>query len=272
MPALPAHVLGCYWTYWNGQALTTLPQAYNTVYLFSALPAGGPPGSTGAVTWSQSREPASKFNTDLAALRAAGRCVILSIGGANAYLRLDTSNRADTFIASIGQIHQQLGGFDGIDLDIEGGQIWPDHLIHIARSLKDAFGPNFAITMPPGPWDAVAQQTCRAMCDAGVLDFVAPQYYDMTGPPGGQAARIDYAVKASSEWLPVMNGSASKLGLGYGIAPAATQTMSLTSFASAWAAVARAHPGLRGVFGWESAADASHGYSFATAMAPLVTP
>jgi hypothetical protein len=65
-----------------------------------------------------------------------------------------------------------------------------------------------------------------------------------------------------------MQGSASKLGLGYGITPAVTQTMNLAS----WAEVAGAHPGLRGVFGWESAADASHQYSFATGMAPLVTP
>lgn len=272
MPALPERVLGCYWTYWNGPALTSLPGLYNTVYLFSALPAGQPGGSTGAVTWSQSRQPASEFNTGLAALRAAGRCVILSIGGANAYLRLDTTERADAFIASIGQIHQQLGGFDGIDLDIEGGQLWPDQLSYIARSVKDAFGTDFAVTMPPGPWDAVAQQTCHAMCDAGVLDFVAPQYYDMSGPPRDQDARIRYAVAASHEWLSVMHGSASKLGLGYGITPAVTQTMSLASFASAWAQVAEAHPGLRGVFGWESAADASHGYSFATGMAPLVTP
>jgi hypothetical protein len=36
------------------------------------------------------------------------------------------------FIASIGRIHQQLGGFDGIDLDIEGGPVWPDQLSYIA--------------------------------------------------------------------------------------------------------------------------------------------
>ena len=75
----------------------------------------------------------------------------------------------------------------------------------------------------------MAQQTCHAMCDAGVLDFVAPQYYDMSGPPRDQDARIRYAVAASHEWLSVMHGSASKLGLGYGITPAVTQTMCLAS-------------------------------------------
>jgi len=271
MPGLPERVLGCYWTYWNGPALASLPPAYNTVYLFSALPAGGAPGTTGGVTWSQDREPAARFRASLAGLRAAGRCVILSAGGAHAYLRLDTTGRADAFIASITAIHRELGGFDGVDLDIEGGPVWPGQLGYVARSLKAAFGAGFAITIPPGPWDAAAQRACRALCTAGLVDFVAPQYYDMTGP-GSEAARISYLTTASEEWLGVVNGRASKLGLGYGMPPAAVQTMSLASFAAAWTRLRRAHPALRGVFCWEAAADASQGYPFAATMAPLVTP
>ena len=162
MPALPERVLGCYWTYWNGPALTSLPGLYNTVYFFSALPAGQPGGSTGAVTWSQSR-PTSDFNTGLAALRAAGRCVILSIGGANAYLRLDTTERADAFIASIGQIHQQLGGFDGIDLDIEGGQLWPDHLATLpgrSRTRSAPISPSPCPRAHGTPWRSRPATPC----------------------------------------------------------------------------------------------------------------
>ena len=81
MPALPSRVLGCHWPAWNGPVLSAIPSGYNTIWLFAAVPAGGPPGTTGAVTWSQHRESATQFNTDLADIRAAGRCVILSVGG-----------------------------------------------------------------------------------------------------------------------------------------------------------------------------------------------
>jgi hypothetical protein len=64
---LPSRVFGTYWPSWDGPALRSLPSAYNTVWLFAAVPVGGPPGTTGAVYWSQSRENTTQFNTDLAA-------------------------------------------------------------------------------------------------------------------------------------------------------------------------------------------------------------
>ena len=74
--------------------------------------------------WSQSRESTTQFNTDLATLRASGRCVLLSVGGAGSYIQLDTQDRSDAFVASVKSIYAQLGGFDGIDFDIEGGTVW----------------------------------------------------------------------------------------------------------------------------------------------------
>src|SRR5260370_13539369 len=108
LPALPSRVLGCYWPVWNGLALSAIPSGYNTIWLFAAVSEGGPPGTTGAVTWSQNRESATQFNTDLADIRAAGRCVILSGGGANSYIDLSTRTRSDAFTARIEQIHNQL--------------------------------------------------------------------------------------------------------------------------------------------------------------------
>jgi len=266
----PDRVLGCYWPYWNGPALSSLPALYNTIYLFSARPVGGAPGSTGAVIWSQERENTAKFNSDLAALRAAGRCVILSVGGEGEYIRLDTKTRADAFIASIKNIHTQLGGFDGVDFDIEGGTVWAAQLIYIAQQLKALYGTSFAITYPPGPWDPAARSICQEMYKAGVLDLVAPQYYDISGL-GNETSKISGAVDSiKDDWLPLVNGDASKVGLGYGISSAVTETMSLTSFVSVWETLAAAHPTLRGVFCWEAAADASEAYSFATTLAPVL--
>ena len=143
---LPSRVFGTYWPCWDGPALSSLPSAYNTVWLFAAVPVGGPPGTTGAVYWSQSRENATQFNADLADLRASGRCVLLSVGGAGSYIQLDTRARSDAFVASVESIYAQLGGFDGIDFDIEGGTVWPDQLVYISSALKSAYGSVFAVT------------------------------------------------------------------------------------------------------------------------------
>ena len=270
MPALPKKVLATYWTYWDGQQLTKLPGAYNTIFLFSAVPVGDPPGTTGVVMWSQNRIPDATFSVNIDAIREAGRCVILSIGGSNAYVRLDTTSRSNAFIASIEQIYSQIGGFDGIDLDIEEGPMYSAQLIYIAQQLKAKYGPSFMVTMPPGPWDSAAASVCATMYRAGAIDLVMPQFYELEGI-SGETAKISNLVNyINHTWLGVVGGDASKLALGYGISSDVSETMTIASFSSAWTQLAKAHPTLRGVFCWESAGDAATGYAFANAMSPLI--
>jgi hypothetical protein len=268
---LPSRVFGTYWPSWNGPALSSLPAAYNTVWLFAAVPVGGPPGTTGAVHWSQRRMSAARFNIDLAAIRASGRRVLLSVGGAGSYIRLDTRPRSDAFIASVESIYAQLGGFDGIDFDIEGGTVWPAELVYISRALKSAHGDVFAVTFPPAPWSSADKATCSALHAAGVLDLVAPQYYDLTGL-SAEPDRVSHAVSnMETAWLPLVGGDASKVGLGYGLANAVPDTMTLASFASVWAALAAAHPRLRGAYCWQAAADAADGWPFCGTLGPQIT-
>ena len=125
MSKLPQRVVGGYWPYWNGPKLSDIPKDYNLIYLFSARPVGGQPGSTGAVFWEQGRQTAASFKTDLAARRNAGTAVIMSICGAGEYLRLDTRARTQAFVNSIKQIYSDLGGFDGLDWNIESTEVWP---------------------------------------------------------------------------------------------------------------------------------------------------
>jgi len=120
---LPARVVGGYWTYWGAPRLADVPAQYNTVYLFSARPVGGQPGSTGAVFFEQSVQSEASFVADIAALRDSGRAVILSVGGAGEYLNTGTRAREDAFVASIVSIYDRLGGFDGLDWNIESADL-----------------------------------------------------------------------------------------------------------------------------------------------------
>lgn len=270
MPALPARSLGVYWPCWSGPVLSSIPTAYNTIYLFAATPVGGQPGSTGAVEWSQSVENVTQFKADVAAKRAAGTCVILSVGGANSYIQLDTAARSQSFTASIMTLYTQLGGFDGLDFDIEGGTVWPAQLTYIARALKGAYGPAFAITYPPAPWSSADRAVCAALHAAGVLDLCSPQYYDLTGLTS-EASKISNMVSSiETSWLPQVSGDASKLGLGYGISSAVSETMTLASLTTAWNTLVAKYPALRGAFAWESHADAAGSWAFETTMAPLL--
>jgi LysM repeat protein len=265
MSTLPAKVLGTYWPEWNAPVLSTIPSGYNTVWLFAATPTSG-----GAVAWSQNRESTAQFKTDLAAIRAAGRCAILSVGGANAYIDLSTQARADAFITSVKGIYTQLGGFDGIDFDIESGTVYPIQLVYIARTLKSIYGSSFAITYCPAPWSSSDRAAVRALYTAGVLDLVSPQYYELSGLTT-EASKVANVVNSiTNSWLPQVNGDASKIGLGYGIASAVSETMTIPSFVTAWLTLSKTYPALRGVFSWEAHADSTELWLFETAMVPIV--
>jgi hypothetical protein len=273
MPALPSKVLAAYWPSWPpAPALSAISPGYNTVFLFAATPVGGPPGSTGAVEWSQSAESASQFKVDLQAFRASGRCAILTVGGAGSYIELNTTARANAFIASVQAVYAQLGGFDGIDFDIEDGLVYPAQLVYIAQTLKaDADGGSFAVTYAPAPWSSADRAAVRAMSAAGVLDMASPQFYDLSGLTTDASKAANVVSSITSDWLPQVGGDASKLGLGYGIASVADgETMTLPGFAGAWSALSKTYPALRGVFCWNAEGDAEQGWAFETTMAPLI--
>jgi hypothetical protein len=192
------------------------------------------------------------------------------VGGAGSYIQLDTQARSDAFIASVKSIYAQLGAFDGIDFDIEGGTVWPNQLVYISRTLKSVYGSAFAVTFPPAPWSSADKATCSALYAAGVLDLVAPQYYELTGL-SAESDKISNAINSiEAAWIPLVGGDSSKVGLGYGLASVVSETMTLASFRTVWTTLAAKYSQLRGVFCWEAATDAAESWSFSTTFAPLI--
>jgi hypothetical protein len=267
---LPAHVVGGYWPYWGAPKISTIPRQVNTIYLFSARPVGGQPGSTGAVYFDQANQSQASFVADLAAVRAQGRAVILSMCGAGEFLRLDTRARTTAFVNSVKQIYSDLGGFDGLDWNIESTDIYPAEMVWASQQLKAAYGQSFAITYPPAPWRAEDRVVAQALHAAGVLDFVAPQFYDLTGL-NTEADKRDHAINnIQSVWLPLVGGDASKVGLGFKNVGLPSETMQVSTSVATWNALAAAHPGLRGGFVWNLELDASIGSAFANQMGAAI--
>ena len=106
-----------------------------------------------------------EFKNDIATLQAQGKKVVLSIGGANGTVILNTTAERDEFISSVVGLIQEYG-FDGVDIDFEGSSMalqsgdydvenptTPSvvNLIYAVRAIRNqsGLGNNFVLTMAP---------------------------------------------------------------------------------------------------------------------------
>ncbi|MEI7030765.1 glycoside hydrolase family 18 protein [Streptomyces pratensis] len=108
-------------------------------------------------------ESEAEFKAAIKAKQAAGKKVLISIGGQNGQVRLATTAARDAFVASVSRIIDTYG-LDGLDIDFEGHSLSLEtgdtdfrnptspvivNLISAVKSLKAAYGPNFVLTMAP---------------------------------------------------------------------------------------------------------------------------
>jgi len=97
---------------------------------------------------------AAQFKADVAALRARGKKVVLSLGGAEGNITLNTNADEMNFVSSLTAIIQTWG-FDGLDVDLESGS----NLLHgtqiqnrLGRALlqiEQNIGGDMYLTMAP---------------------------------------------------------------------------------------------------------------------------
>ena len=73
----------------------------------------------------RSRGHEFRVDLDVAAKRAAGIRVLLTFGGAGGYLAISRRAIATTFVSSLQAIIDSIGPVDGLDRDIEGGDLYP---------------------------------------------------------------------------------------------------------------------------------------------------
>src|SRR3569833_3361728 len=109
-PSSAAKMIG-YWENWNTIPLGSVSNNYDIINLAFASPSGTD-GAT--ITWGQSVESDSQFRSDIAAKHAAGKKIVLSIGGGGAApLNLQNSTDANNFANSVGGRGGAGGGGGG---------------------------------------------------------------------------------------------------------------------------------------------------------------
>ncbi|WP_028802506.1 chitinase [Streptomyces sp. 142MFCol3.1] len=108
-------------------------------------------------------ESDADFKAAIKAKQAAGKKVLISIGGQNGQVQLTTTAARDTFVSSVSKIIDTYG-LDGLDIDFEGHSLSLDasdadfkhpttpvvvNLISALKTLKAEYGAKFVLSMAP---------------------------------------------------------------------------------------------------------------------------
>ncbi|MDX2393044.1 glycoside hydrolase family 18 protein [Streptomyces sp. DK15] len=171
-PGLPAHALVGYLhaSFANGSGyvrMADVPASWDVINLAFGEPTSVTSGDIRfrlcPVTECPNVESPAEFKAAIKAKQAAGKKVLISIGGQNGQVQLATPAARDAFVTSVGKIIDEYG-LDGLDIDFEGHSLSlatgdtdfraPTtpvivNLIAAVKTLKAKYGPDFVLTMAP---------------------------------------------------------------------------------------------------------------------------
>ncbi|WP_373297510.1 chitinase [Streptomyces nojiriensis] len=209
---LPAHALVGYLhaSFANGSGyvrMADVPASWDVINLAFGEPTSVTSGDIRfrlcPVAECPNAETPAEFKAAIKAKQAAGKKVLISIGGQNGQVQLASTAARDAFVASVSKIIDEYG-LDGLDIDFEGHSLSlaagdtdfraPTtpvvvNLISAVKTLKARYGPDFVLTMAPETF----------------FVQLGYQYYG-SGPWGGQDPR-------AGAYLPVIHALRDDLTL-----------------------------------------------------------
>ncbi|WP_406342196.1 chitinase [Streptomyces sp. NBC_00648] len=209
---LPTHALVGYLhsSFANGSGYTRMvdvPDSWDVIDLAFGEPTSVTSGdirfSLCPVSQCPGVESAADFKAAIKAKQAAGKKVLISIGGQNGQVQLATTAARDTFVSSVSKIIDEYG-LDGLDVDFEGHSLSLNtgdtdfrnpttpvvvNLISALKTLKAKYGAKFVLSMAPETF----------------FVQLGYQYYG-SGPWGGQDPRC-------GAYLPVIHALRDDLTL-----------------------------------------------------------
>ncbi|MGW7686728.1 chitinase [Kribbella sp. NPDC054772] len=285
---LPSHVLTGYWQNFNNgatvQKIADVPAAYDLIAVAFADADASKPG---AITFNLDSAglggyTVAQFKADIAAKHAAGKKVILSVGGQNGTISVADPTAASNFAGSALSVLREYG-FDGIDIDLENG-VNAQYMGQALKSLQSQFGNGLVITMAPQTIDMQSTSTeyfKLALAIKDILTIVNVQYYNsgsMNGCNGQVYSQGSVDFITSQACIMLQGGlrpdqvglglpaSSQAAGSGY-VAPSVvnnaldclTKGTGCGNYkpSSPW-------PSLRGAMTWSTNWDATNGNQFAS--------
>ncbi|GAA0571008.1 chitinase [Kribbella sandramycini] len=292
--SLPKHVLTGYWQNFNNgaavQRISDVPAAYD---LIAVAFADADPARPGGITFTLDSAglngyTVAQFKADIAAKKAAGKRVILSVGGERGTISVGSATAATNFANSALTVLREYG-FDGIDIDLENG-VNAQYMGQALRSLHSQFGSGLIITMAPQTIDMQStsfEYFKLALAIKDILTIVNVQYYNsgaMNGCNGQVYSQGSVDFITAQACIMLQNGlRPDQVGLGL---PASTRGagsgyVSPTIVNNALDCLARGTncgsfkpsttwPALRGAMTWSTNWDATNGNQFSNTVGPHI--
>ncbi|MFI8087173.1 chitinase [Streptomyces sp. NPDC086080] len=181
---LPRHAVTGYWQNFNNgaavQRISDVPSQYDIIAVAFADATGTP----GAVTFNLDSAglngyTVAQFKADVRAKQAAGKKVIISVGGEKGTVSVNDSASATNFANSVHAVMQEYG-FDGVDIDLENG-LNATYMTQALRALSAKAGPSMILTMAPQTIDMQSTSGAyfrTALNVKDILTVVNMQYYN----------------------------------------------------------------------------------------------
>lgn len=170
--------------YFKNLELTGIPTAYNVI----AVAFMKASASDHIPNFAPYKGTTQEFRRQIETLHTQGRAVLISLGGADAHIELQNSDK-DALRDRIIQLTDTYG-FDGLDIDLEqdaisakdNATVIPQALIDVKQHYRQQ-GKNFIISMAPEfPYLRTGKNYEPYIQRLeGNYDFIAPQYYNQGG-------------------------------------------------------------------------------------------
>jgi len=299
--ALPQHMVTGYWhNFCNGSKdlkLSDVPTYYDMICVAFT----GNTTTPGEVTFELDKDlckslggyTKAEFIQDIKDLKAKGQHVIISVGGAEGRIEINSDAAADLFADGLIDIIEEYG-FEGVDIDLEGSAVsGVNYIASALRKVHDHFGKDFIITMAPETFyiqadrlsanDITTSYLRLALEIKDILTICYPQFYN-TGGMNGYGGSIvnpgnaDFLTSLSTLIIEAglrpdqvalgVPSTAKAAGSGY-VAPSVVRDAALAlanGTSSGNFTAPKAYPSLRGVMTWSINWDATNNYAWAKAM------
>ncbi|WP_407700372.1 chitinase [Streptomyces beihaiensis] len=289
---VPAHALTGYWQNFDNGATVQKLRDVSSQYDIIAVAFADATSTPGQITFNL--DPAvgyasdADFKADIAAKHAAGKSVILSVGGEKGSITVNSDASATAFADSAYSLMQEYG-FDGVDIDLENG-LNSTYMTKALRALSAKAGPNLVLTMAPQTIDmqsTSAEYFKTALNVKDILTVVNTQYYNsgsMLGCDGKVYSQgsVDFltalaCIQLQGGLAPSQVGigvPASTRGAGSGYVNPSVVNNALDCLARGTGCgsfkPAKTYPGLRGAMTWSTNWDATAGNTWSNTVGPKV--
>ncbi|WP_328695773.1 chitinase [Streptomyces sp. NBC_00342] len=291
--SVPKHAVTGYWQNFNNgatvQKLSDVPANYDIIAVSFADATTTP----GAVTFNLDTAglngyTVDQFKADIKAKQAAGKNVIISVGGEKGSVSVNSDASATNFANSVYALIQEYG-FNGVDIDLENG-VNSTYMTKALRSLSQKAGSALVITMAPQTIDmqsTAGEYFKTALGIKDILTVVNMQYYNsgsMLGCDGKVYSQgsVDFLTALACIQLeggldPSQVGlgvPASTSGAGSGYVAPSVVNAALDCLAKGTGCgsfkPSKTYPGVRGAMTWSTNWDAKSGNAWSNAVGPHV--